>query len=345
MSRLRRLVPRGVKRLIRSQRQRAQVRAIHRAHARAQPPAPAPLLPTALVIPVHNDAARLMRLLAVARDIGFAQIVVVDDGSDTPVQAADVTLIRHDRPLGPGPARSAGLAQVTAPYVLFIDSDDLPTAELVPLLADLAGAGPFDLCLFKHVDSRVANFGHWGQPPAEEAHWQRAGLAIGALRDAPRDSWPDLAQTTNYPWNKVYRTAFLRDHDIRCADVTLHEDIAMHWQSFLHATRILTSDRPCVWHLIDPDAARQSNRNGPERLALFDALAPVVAADLPPDLRVAFARFVLALTDWARGVVAPAHRDAFDAALSRFLSQGIRHWHADIAAADPDLMAKIRDRM
>ena len=351
MSRLRRLVPRGIKRVIRTQQQRAQVRAIHRAHARAVTPPPAPLLPTALVIPVHNDAVRLARLLDVARDIGFAQIIVVDDGSDSPVVAPDVTLFRHDTALGPGPARSAGLALVTAPYVLFIDSDDLPTANLVPLLADLAeragaraGAAPFDFCLFKHVDSRVANFGYWGQPDGDEAHWQRAGLSIGALRDAPPAAWPDLAQTTNYPWNKVYRTAFLTDHAIRCADVTVHEDIAMHWLSFLHATRVLTSDRACVWHMIDPDAARQSNRSGTERLALFDALAPVVVAGLPPALRVAFVRFVLALTDWARTVIAPAHHAAFDAALTQFLTDTVSDWHADIIAADPALMARIRDR-
>jgi hypothetical protein len=341
MSRLRRLVPRGIKRLIRTQQQRAQVRAIHRAHARAVPPVPPPLLPTALVIPVHNDADRLASLLDVARDIGFAQIIVVDDGSDVPITAPDVTLFRHKTALGPGPARSAGLALVTAPYVLFIDSDDLPTADLVPLLADLTNATPFDFCLFKHVDSRVANFGYWGQPEGDERHWQAAGLAIGALRDAPPAAWPDLAQTTNYPWNKVYRTAFLTDHNIRCADVTVHEDIALHWRSFFHASRVLTSDRTCVWHLIDPDAARQSNRSGVERLALFDALAPVVASGPPPAMRVAFVRFVLALTTWARTVMEAEHLPAFDAALTQWLTQTVHHWHADITAADPALLARM----
>ena len=345
MRRLRRLVPRGLARAIRTRQQRAQIRAIHRAHARATPPAPAPLLPVALVIPVHDDADRLARLLGVAAGLDVRQIIVVDDGSAVPVAAEDVTLIRHDSPRGPGAARSAGLAHVTAPYVLFLDSDDLPTAELAPLLADLAGAGDFDFCLFKHVDSRTANFGHWGQPAGDEAHWQRAGLAVGALREAPPAVWSDLAQTTNYPWNKVYRTAFLRDHDIRCADVTLHEDIAMHWRSFLRADRMLTSDRACVWHLIDPDGARQSNRSGAERLALFDALTPVVADDPPPAMRVAFAGFVLALTDWARQVIDTAHRSAFDDRLARFLGQDIVDWHDDIAAADPALMARIRDRM
>ncbi|MFT6445518.1 MAG: hypothetical protein ACJA1J_001770 [Sulfitobacter pontiacus] len=341
MSRLRRLVPRRLKRLVRTQQQRAQVRAIHRAHARSKPPVPAHLLPTALVIPVHNDALRLTRLLDVANDMGFAEIIVVDDGSDTPVIAEHVTLIRHNAPLGPGPARSAGLARVTAPYTLFIDSDDLPTPDLALLLADLATATPFDFCLFKHIDSRIANQGHWGQPEGDEMHWQAAGLAIGALRDAPSAVWSDLAQTTNYPWNKVYRTAFLTDHDIRCADVTVHEDIALHWLSFFHAARVLTSDRTCVWHLIDPDAARQSNRSGAERLGLFDALAPVVAADPAPAMCVAFVRFVLALTTWARTVMDAEHLPAFDAALIQWLTQTVQHWHDDIAAADPALLARI----
>lgn len=344
MSRLRRYVPRRVVRHVRALQQRVQVRAIRRAHAQRTAPPATQLLPVTLVIPVHNDAARLARLLALAQDMEFAQIIVVDDGSDTPVQADNVTLIRHDTPLGPGPARNAALPQVTAPYLVFIDSDDLPTTELTALLADLADAAPFDICLFKHVDSRIANHGHWGQPDWDEAHWRAAGLAIGALREAPRAVWPDLAQTANYPWNKVYRTAFLTDNGIGCADTPVHEDVTLHWLGFLHAKRILTSDRTCVWHMVADGAGRQTNRSGAERLSLFDALAPVVAAKPPADMAVALVRFVLALSGWIRTVLDADHAPAFEAALTHWLHVTVSDWHADIAAADPALLAQITGR-
>ena len=342
MNRLRRMVPRGLIRRVRNIQHRAQVRAIQRAHARALPAAPASTLPLALVIPVHNDADRLARLLDRAQAMGvFNQIVVIDDGSDIPVQIDDVTLIRHETPLGPGPARNAGLAAVTLPHVLFCDSDDLLLPDLAALLADLADTGAFDFCLFKHADSRFSNAGHWGQPDWDEAFWQDAGLAVGALQDAPRVAWPLLAQTANYPWNKIYRTAFLRDHSIGCADTPVHEDITLHWLGFAHATRILTSDRICVWHMI-AGAGRQTDRRGAERLAVFDALAPVVAATRDADMRAALVTFVLGLADWIKGTLDTAHHAAFDGALQDWLSGSVSGWNADIAAIDPVLAARIK---
>ena len=344
MSRLRRILPRRIVRGVRDLQRRAQIRTIRRAHARATQvgPRPVTLLPVTLAIPVHDDADRLARLLEMAQDIGFAQIIVVDDGSPVPVVVPDdVTLIRHDTPLGPGPARNAALPHVTAPYMLFMDSDDLPTADLPALLADLAGAGPFDLCLFRHIDSYSASSGHWGQSPADEALWQAAGLSIGALQEAPRAAWPLLAQTTNYPWNRISRTAFVMDHAIACAATPVHEDIAPHWQGFAHAGRIIVSDRTCVWHMVAEAAGRQTNRSGAERLRVFDALAPAVAVTRDADMRVALLRFVLALTTWIRGMIAPAHRPAFEAALHDWLAQRARDWHDDLAARDPALLARI----
>ncbi|MBU2359083.1 MAG: glycosyltransferase [Alphaproteobacteria bacterium] len=344
MSRLRRMIPRGLKRQLRRMQHRAQIRAITRAHAKTAPQAPDLLLPTALVIPVHNDAVRLARLLAVARDMGFAQIVVVDDGSEPPVQAENVTLIRHDAPRGPGPARNAGIDAVTTPYLAFIDSDDLPTAALPALLADLAEDADFDICLFKHADSRFSNADHWGQPDWDEALWQAANRAIGTLAEAPCAVWPLLAQTANYPWNKVYRTAFLRDHGIRFAGTPVHEDITPHWLCFVHADRIMTSDRACVWHMIAAEEGRQTNRRGAERLAVFDALAPVVAATHQPDMRAALVTFVLGLADWIRGTLDDTHRLAFEDALHHWLTVTVAGWHADIAATDPALAARMTAR-
>lgn len=341
MSRLRRIIPRGLKRSLRRIQHRAQVRAITRAHARAAPAAPDQVLQTTLVIPVHNDSARLARLLEAAQNIGFAQIIVIDDGSDVPVQADNVTLIRHEAPLGPGPARNAGIKAATAPYLTFIDSDDLPTAELPLLLADLAEVPTFDICMFKHADSRFSNGDHWGQPDWDEALWQAAGLAIGTLAEAPRSTWPLLAQTANYPWNKVYRTAFLRDHTIHFAGTPVHEDITAHWLSFVHAGRILTSDRACVWHMIAAEEGRQTNRRGAERIAVFDALAPVVAATVQPDMRIALVRFVLGLADWIRGTLDDTHRPAFEMALQHWLTVTIASWHSNIAAHDPALHARL----
>ena len=63
-------------------------------------------------------------------------VVVVDDGSQTPVRAPGAMVIRRAVNGGPAAARNTGLAAVTTPLVAFVDADCRPEAGwLEPLLA------------------------------------------------------------------------------------------------------------------------------------------------------------------------------------------------------------------
>jgi glycosyltransferase involved in cell wall biosynthesis len=324
------------------------------------PPPAAPPLPLALVVPVWNDAEGLARLLAQVAACGlFAEVVVVDDGSDPPLRSTAplpgtaLHLIRHDHPQGGGVARNAGAAAVTQPWMMFLDADDLIAPDLAPLLADLAAGvaagGPFDLCLFKHADARVAAEGRWGQPDWDEVFWARAGHAVGALGEVRPEARQVLAQTANYPWNKVYRTAFLRDHGIGCAATAVHQDIPLHWLALIMGRRVLASDRICVWHGVDlpGSAPRLSARRGPERLQVFAALDAVVpaAAAAGPGWQAAFAAFVPGLVDWAAtridSALAPRLRDAE----AEWMAARIGPWLPALAARDAGLAARVAARM
>lgn len=342
------------RRLRRAGRSRAADRAAERATDRAwrrlaRRPAQAAPLDLALVVPAHNDTARLNRLLAQARALGvFSQIVVIDDGSDPPVpEAADLDLLRLDTRRGGGTARNAGLARVRAAHLLFFDSDDLLTPDLPLLLADLAEAQAFDFCLFRHADSRVAAEPRWGQPDWDEALWQAAGHGTGALRPARPAALPILAQTANYPWNKIYRTGFLRDHAIGCAETEVHQDIPLHWLSFLAAGRVLVSDRICAWHAMAETGTRLSNRRGAERLQVFAALDPVAAA-LPgadPAFAPALARFVLGLLDWIEPRLDPALLPRLHAEAAVWLKATFSPFQSLVLAEDAALAAALAARI
>lgn len=83
-----------------------------------------------VVVPVRDRPDGLTRLLAALRaDPATAglPVVVVDDGSRTPVPAIDgVRVVRHERSLGPAAARNTGLATATTGAVAFLDSDCVP---------------------------------------------------------------------------------------------------------------------------------------------------------------------------------------------------------------------------
>lgn len=63
--------------------------------------------------------------------------VVVDDGSPVPIEPPPgATVVRLDVNVGPGGARNAGLAEVTTPFVAFVDADvEVDEDELTRLLA------------------------------------------------------------------------------------------------------------------------------------------------------------------------------------------------------------------
>ncbi|MCP9275375.1 mycofactocin biosynthesis glycosyltransferase MftF [Mycolicibacterium arenosum] len=83
-----------------------------------------------VVIPVRDNAFGLNRLVRALRGL---RVVVVDDGSATPVSAAafeglhcDVVVLRHERSKGPSAARNAGMAACQTDFVAFLDSDVVP---------------------------------------------------------------------------------------------------------------------------------------------------------------------------------------------------------------------------
>jgi mycofactocin system glycosyltransferase len=82
-----------------------------------------------VVIPARDDANGLARTLddlvgRVGAGAPAGRIVVVDDGSTTPIaeRRPRVELVRRDRPGGPGVARQVGLERVETPITVFVDA-------------------------------------------------------------------------------------------------------------------------------------------------------------------------------------------------------------------------------
>ncbi len=82
-----------------------------------------------VVIPVRDNVCGLQRLVTSLRGL---HIVIVDDGSTTPIRvedfagAHDIEIIRHPQSKGPAAARNTGLAACKTGYVAFLDSDVVP---------------------------------------------------------------------------------------------------------------------------------------------------------------------------------------------------------------------------
>lgn len=283
------------------------------------------VLRLSLAIPVWNDAEGLRRLVQQAAELGvFHDVVIVDDASDVPVDlSADIpdgafpgglTVLRVDAQRGAGHARNLALTQVCGTHVIFFDSDDLFGRDFPQIVAHAAEqVEVFDFLIFRHDDSRRMGEGMPGGTfPTEEEHWRAIGAkATPAL--ITRGKAARLVRLSAYPWNKIYRTDFLREKNLRCTEIMVHNDLELHWTSFVTADRILVTTLIGAVHYVTDTGARLTNRRSRDRLEVFLALANVqarIGATVPSAgmyFLVPFARFVWNLLGWIQANLDPEH--------------------------------------
>ena len=273
-----------------------------------------------VVVPERNNPVGLEALLdMIGRIPAVAQVVIVDDASDswtaedsswTLEGGARVTMRRLPTRSGAGVARNKAMALVDQSMTLFFDSDDSLYPGLDALIRQLHPR-EFDFCMFRHDHSRAP--GGFGMLQTDEVLWSRVRATGRIPQDSPLDLSTDLdarvqmSRVAAFPWNKVYRTDFLRDSAIQCGSTLVHNDILLHWHSFHATTRILMADSSLAAHTVDARAANLTNLAGLERLELFIALAEsaqlMTTRPVGDPLRSAFFCFALDVMTWAQETV------------------------------------------
>lgn len=312
-----------------------------------------------IVIPVWNDESGLRNLLKQLAGLDlFTEIIIVDDGSNEPVESGigalesslvgKVVWLRNDTQRGAGHARNIGLERVTSSHVIFFDSDDLLAEEFTTIVnLCVAEVEPFDFVLFRHDDSRILEKGGRGSFEDDELRWSSLDGA-SALRVLSSSQVLSLCQISAYPWNKIYRTAFLLQNTIRCTETVVHNDIELHWSSFIVARRILATTLIGTTHFCHDGGHRLSNRRGRERLEAFQALQNTFFRIVStPDLhRLAFLNpflaFCFKLLSWIRSNIDPAYYgDLATHKRSFFFSVLNQNTITLVACRDPRLVQRI----
>ena len=292
-----------------------------------------------VVIPVWNDPAGLGKLLRQLLEMPvFDQIIISDDGSSPPASPQTLNLpeqtiaalscdarilwLREDVQRGAGHARNVALDKVATSHVIFFDSDDLFLPDFALLVAELSGQD-YDFCIFRHADSRIRAKGGFGPLGPDDGLWSKSGAMTISPTLLPLSGATQLCRISAYPWNKLYRTGFLRETGIRCTEIPVHNDLELHWMSFLKARRILTSRRVCCEHFVEPAGTRLTNRSGRERFEVLRALNALQdELDQNPrqlEFLEPFAEFYTRLFGWIIDVLEPELRDTFAAMARRFL--------------------------
>ncbi|MFH9671195.1 glycosyltransferase family 2 protein [Streptomyces sp. NPDC017405] len=240
-------------------------------HPEPRDPRPAPPAPAsepgaaprvAVVVIGYNDRAHVADAVrsALAQGPAVAEVIAVDDcstdGSDgllARLAAGEPRLRVVRRSVnsgGCGTPRNTGVEEATAPYVMFLDSDDvLPPGAVDALLTAATRARAevaSGLCVRREL------------PSGREQPWQAPLYTAHTVLARPAER-PRLVHDTLCV-NKLYRTDFLRAHGIRFPEGRfLYEDIVFTARVLAASPRVtLVADRVYVWQV----------RRSAERLSL-----------------------------------------------------------------------------
>jgi glycosyltransferase involved in cell wall biosynthesis len=112
-----------------------------------------------------------------------AEVVVVDNANDPPLQRDGVRLVRSGTRLSVGAARNLGAASVATPLTVIWDADDVMAPGMLrALLAALGDDRRFVACAPEHVDYDSGARLHWPRRwPLAISRWPRVFAALNAV--------------------------------------------------------------------------------------------------------------------------------------------------------------------
>lgn len=207
----------------------------------------------AIVVIAYNDAELVGQAVssALAQGPVVAEVIAVNDAStDGTGRVLDELSDRHPRLKvvhrarnsgGCGTPRNDGTAAATAPYVMFLDSDDVLPAGAVDALLRAARRNRAPVAVGSCVRREL--------PESRDVPWVPGLYAPDEVIEHPEDR-PELVRDTLCV-NKLYERAFLDAHEIRFPDGPfIYEDFVFTARVLAAAPRIaVIRDLVYVWHV------------------------------------------------------------------------------------------------
>ena len=199
-----------------------------------------------VVITVHNMESCVAACLdsLIRQTIPPLHIIIVEDGSTDASAAVIDTFAKNDQRftvistngIGAGAARNRGMQEVSAPYFMLLDGDDVFHPTMIESLYRAAADGNADIaiCDMQEMDDATGAFTHplWALKQSQ--------LPPTAAFDGWRAMSGNLfAAFMGWPWDKLYRTEFIRSAGLAFPeDLANSEDMLFTYQALVLAKRL-----------------------------------------------------------------------------------------------------------
>lgn len=207
-----------------------------------------------VVLPVYNTASVLAETMdsILSQTLQDFELICVNDGStDDSLEmlrsyaAKDARVkVFSQANAGAAAARNAGLAHVSAPYTMILDSDDVFDFRMFEHLYERAERTEADVVVCKSCEyDDVANTSapmDWalkvGKLPKDDAFTPQQ--AAGQLFEA----------FMGWPWDRIYRTDLIRANNLRFPELANSEDALFVYEALLRSARLAILPEVLIRH-------------------------------------------------------------------------------------------------
>ena len=272
------------------------------------------------IIPVHNEPADTLRLcidsvMSLSLQSNERQIIVVDDGSDTPYADKltdyqnDIVYIRKPNG-GLSSARNTGIQMATGEYIQFVDSDDQLIVTPYEHVLGLIRKSHADLVMFDFTNN-----------PTDKTEYHDSTLMSGA----------ELMRNHNIHGSAcglVFKRNMLGS--LRFTHGIYHEDEEFTPQLLLRAETVITTDAEAYLYRKHPNSITTNKTTSAKLKRLEDAKGVILRLNfltdtLPTEERVALQRRTTQLTmDYIYNIMVETQdRDYLDKQLDELRRNGL----------------------
>ena len=253
-----------------------------------------------VVIPVYNIEQHLRQCLdsVTGQTLEDIEVICVDDGStdaspqilmEYAAQDSRFQIITQTN-AGPGAARNAGLERATGESLIFLDSDDWFEPNFLEQMVRRAKQTGADATICRTVEFDTST---GREMPSE---WMLKTQYIPGNLFSPSDVATHIFQFTyGWPWDKLYRTEFVRRTGLRYPKLPNSEDLVFVFQSLALADQIAVEPLTLVHHRVNRSKSVSNSRHmAPE--VPYQALT-LLKAGL--EKRGLYQRFEQSFLNWA----------------------------------------------
>ncbi len=230
-----------------------------------------------IIIPVYNTAKYLEQCLnsVVSQTLKDIEIICVDDGSTDNSSTILNTYAENDNRIkiitqlnkGQSAARNRGIIEASGEYVGFVDSDDYVHTQMYEKL--YANASSFDstitMCSI-NIHNEKTNKVSQNDPY----------MTLDLFPEKFENCTFSFKDTKNFlfricvtPWNKIYKTKFLKSNNIFFPENINFEDNVFFYESFMQADKVSLIKEPLIFYRRESETSYTFGSDESKKLDFF----------------------------------------------------------------------------